>query len=182
MQDRASELPRICLLGTSVNKPRICSAFIADSLRPCSIQSTQELCCSRRKGSIVTEESNAGINGQETQQSPYAFYVAAIAIVAPCLVYFLSMWAFGDKFQDAATPLGALFTLVGTVAGAYFGIKVSNDTSRRSQGAIERAHGSAEEANARAQQAHDTSQQALAELDPNVARRIVQGASGDATR
>jgi hypothetical protein len=174
------------VLGTSVNKPRICSAFIADSFRPCSIQSTQELCCSRRKGSIVTEESNAGKNGQapgqETQQSPYAFYVAAIAIVAPCLVYFLSMWAFGDKFQDAATPLGALFTLIGTVAGAYFGIKVSNDTSRRSQGAIERAHGSAEEANARAQQAHDTAQQALAELDPNVARRIVPGASGDARR
>jgi hypothetical protein len=131
-------------------------------------------------------ESNAGKNGQGPgqgpQQSPYAFYVAAIAIVSPCLGYFLSMWAFGDKFQDAATPLGALFTLIGTVAGAYFGIKVSNDTSTRSQGAIERAHGSAEEANARALQAHDTAQQALAELDPNVARRIVQGASEDATR
>jgi pentapeptide repeat protein len=92
------------------------------------------------------------------------------------------MWAFGDLFQDAATPLGSLFTLIGTVAGAYFGIKVSNDTSARSQGAIERAHGRAEEANERAQQAHDTAQQALAELDPNVARRIVRGGSGDATR
>jgi hypothetical protein len=102
--------------------------------------------------------------------------------LAPCLVYFLSVWLFGDLFQDAAAPLGSLFTLIGTVSGAYFGIKVSNDTSTRSQGAIERAHGSAEEANRRAQQAHDTAQQALAELDPNVARRVVRGAPGDATR
>jgi hypothetical protein len=60
--------------------------------------------------------------------------------------------------------------------------KVSNDTSARTQGAIERAHGSAEEANRRAQQAHDTAQQALAELDPNVARTVVRGAPGEATR
>lgn len=98
------------------------------------------------------------------------------------LVYFLSMWAFGNLFQDAAAPLGSLFTLIGAVSGAYFGIKVSNDTSQRSQGAIERAHGRAEEANKRAQQAHATAQQALAELAPDVARRIVQGGSGEAAR
>jgi hypothetical protein len=92
------------------------------------------------------------------------------------------MWAFGDLFQDATAPLGSLLTLIGAVSGAYFGIKVSNDTSQRSQGAIERAHGSAEEANKRAQQAHDTAQKALAELAPEVARRIVQGGSGDSTR
>ena len=134
----------------------------------------------------MTEQSQAPHSEQaprqEPQPPPYAFYVAAIAIVAPCLVYFLSLWLFGDLFQDAAAPLGSLFTLIGTVSGAYFGIKVSNDTSARSQGAIERAHGSAEEANRRAQQAHDTAQQALAELDPNVARRVVRGAPGDATR
>jgi hypothetical protein len=136
----------------------------------------------QRKGSIVTEEPNAEQNGQPPQRPPYAFYVAAIAIVSASLVYFLSMWAFGDLFQDAVAPLGSLFTLIGAVSGAYFGIKVSNDTSQRSQGAIERAHGSAEEANKRAQQAHDTAQKALAELAPEVARRIVQGGSGDSTR
>jgi hypothetical protein len=46
-----------------------------------------------------------------------------------CLVYLLSMWAFGDLFKDPSTVLGSLFTLIGTVAGVYFGIKVSNDTS-----------------------------------------------------
>src|ERR687894_2593333 len=118
------------------------------------------------------------MEGQANQQSwrspPYAFFVAALAIVGACLVFGLSMWIFGDLFNNATTviaALGSLFTLIGTIVGAYFGIKVSNDTSQRSQGAIERAHGSAEEANKRAQQAHDTAQKALAELAPEVARR-----------
>jgi hypothetical protein len=46
-----------------------------------------------------------------------------------CLVYLLSMWAFGDLFKDPSTALGSLFTLIGTMAGVYFGIKVSNDTA-----------------------------------------------------
>jgi hypothetical protein len=122
------------------------------------------------------------MEGQENQQSwrsaPYAFFVAALAIVGACLVFVLSMWIFGDLFKNATTviaALGSLFTLIGTIVGAYFGIKVSSDTSERSQGAIERAHGTTEEATRRAEQAHDTAQQALAELDPDVARKIVQG-------
>jgi hypothetical protein len=53
-------------------------------------------------------------------------------------------------------------------------VRISNDTSERSQGAIERAHGSAMEATEKAQKAHDTAQQTGAELDPDVARRIVE--------
>ena len=128
----------------------------------------------------MDSQPNERPNGQAPQISPYALYVAAIAIGAACLVYFLSMWAFGDLFGDPSTVLGSLFTLIGTVAGAYFGIKVSNDTSQRAQGAIERAHGRTEEASVRAEQAHGTAEQALAELDPSVARRIVSGESGEA--
>ena len=130
-------------------------------------------------------EPNTSPNGAPHRSPPYAFFVAALAILAACLVFSLSMWIFGDLFKTATTvttALGSLFTLIGTVVGAYFGIKVSNDTSERSQGAIERAHSSAQDANRRAEQAHGTAQQALAELDPNVARRIVQGDSGEATR
>ena len=130
----------------------------------------------------MDQRPNEQSNGQAPQMSPYAFYVAAIAIGSACLVYFLSMWAFGDLFKDASTVLGSLFTLIGTVAGAYFGIKVSNDTSQRAQGAIERAHGRTEEASLRAEQAHGTAEQALAELDPTVARRIVSGESGETPR
>ena len=39
------------------------------------------------------------------------------------------MWVFGDLLKDPSTVLGSLITLIGTVAGAYFGIKMSNDTS-----------------------------------------------------
>jgi hypothetical protein len=94
-----------------------------------------------------------------------------------------SILLFGDLFNNATTviaALGSLFTLIGTIVGAYFGIKVSNDTSERSRGAIEKAHGSAMEANEktqkaneRAQKANDTAKKALAELNPDVARRIV---------
>src|SRR5918997_1622469 len=124
-------------------------------------------------------------NQQSWRSPPYAFFVAALAIVGACLVFGLSMGIFGDLFKNATTviaALGSLFTLIGTIVGAYFGIKVSSDTSERSQGAIERAHGSTEEATRRAEQAHDTAQKALAELAPEVARRIVQGGSGDSTR
>ncbi len=128
-------------------------------------------------------EPNTSPDGAPHRSPPYAFFVAALAILAACVVFVLSMWIFAELFKNATTvttALGSLFTLIGTVVGAYFGIKVSNDTSERSQGAIERAHGSAQEANRRAEQAHGTAQQALAELDPEVARRIVQGDSGEA--
>jgi Kef-type K+ transport system membrane component KefB len=131
----------------------------------------------------LTEQPNAGHNEQAPQKLPYDFYVAVLAIASACLVYFLSMWAFGDLFQgSAATVLGSLFTLIGTVAGAYFGIKVSSDTYERSQGAIERAQGRTEEAHRGTEDAHNMAQQALAELSPDVARRIAQGGSRDASR
>ena len=117
-------------------------------------------------------------NQQSWRSPPYAFFVAALAIVGACLVFGLSMGIFGDLFKNATTviaALGSLFTLIGTIVGAYFGIKVSSDTSERSQGAVDKAHGSAMEATEKAQKAHDTAQQALAELEPAVARKIVQG-------
>jgi predicted lipid-binding transport protein (Tim44 family) len=133
------------------------------------------------KGSPMAEQAN-----EATQRSrPYAFFVAALAIVVAFLAFLSSILLFGDLFNNATTviaALGSLFTLIGTIVGAYFGIKVSNDTSERTHGAIEKAHGSAmeanektQQANERAQKANDTAKKALAELDPNVARRIVNG-------
>lgn len=132
------------------------------------------------KGSPMSEQAN-----EATKRSrPYAFFVAALAIVVAFLAFLFSILLFGELFKNATTviaALGSLFTLIGTIVGAYFGIKVSNDTSERSRGAIEKAHGDAMEANEKtqkanesAQQANDTAKKALAELDPNVARRIVE--------
>ena len=100
---------------------------------------------------------------QETQKSPaYAFWVATIALGVSALAFILTMFIFGGLFDDAATvvaALGSLFTLIGTVIGAYFGIKVSGDTSDRAQGAISAA-------NERAQRANDMAREAYGMLDP----------------
>jgi uncharacterized protein YjbJ (UPF0337 family) len=125
------------------------------------------------QGSPMSEQAN-----EATKRSrPYAFFVAALAIVVAFLAFLFSILIFGDLFNNATTviaALGSLFTLIGTIVGAYFGIKVTNDTSERTHGAVEKAHGSAMEANEKTQKANDTAKKALAELNPDVARRIVE--------
>ena len=100
---------------------------------------------------------------QETHKSPaYAFWVASIALGVAALAFILTMFIFGGLFDDAVTvtaALGSLFTLIGTVVGAYFGIKVSSDTSDRAQIAIRAA-------NDRAQRANDMAREAYGMLDP----------------
>jgi len=100
---------------------------------------------------------------QETQKSPaYAFWVVSIALGAAVLAFILTMFIFGGLFDEAATvtaALGSLFTLIGTVIGAYFGIKVSSDTADRAQNAVRAA-------NDRAQKANDMAREAYGMLDP----------------
>jgi hypothetical protein len=74
------------------------------------------------------------------------------------------MLIFEDRFEDAGevtTGLSTLLGIFGTVIGAYFGIKASNDTVERSQDAIEKAT--------------QTANRALAELPPDVRRQIMGG-------
>jgi len=81
------------------------------------------------------------------------------------VVFVLVMLIFKGKFEDAAlvtTALSTLFGIFGTVIGAYFGIKASNDSAVRSQDAIERAN--------------QTANRALAELPPEVGKQIMRGA------
>jgi uncharacterized membrane protein YraQ (UPF0718 family) len=105
---------------------------------------------------------------QERQKSPaYAFWVAAIALSVAALAFILTMFIFGGLFEDAATViagLGSLFTLIGTVVGAYFGIKVSNDTADRAQDAIKTASD-------RVQKANDLAREAYGKLDPQKLER-----------
>ena len=89
------------------------------------------------QGSTVTSppssEAPQTSSPQEEQPSPpeeeknppynlwFAWTVLAVAIVA----YALTMLLFRGLFEDPAVvtgSLGALFTLLGTVAGAYFGV------------------------------------------------------------
>jgi hypothetical protein len=101
---------------------------------------------------------------EEQKTRPYAFYVVAFALGLASTVFVLVMLIFQDVFKEAAvitTALSTLFGIFGTVIGAYFGIKASNDTAERSQGAIERAN--------------ETANRALAELPPEVGKQIMRG-------
>jgi len=66
-----------------------------------------------------------------------------------------------ENATDVTTVLSSLFAVVGTVVGAYLGIKTSGDTRDTMQGAAERAH--------------ETANRALAELPPEVGRRVAGG-------
>jgi hypothetical protein len=137
--------------------------------------------CSAAEGGIVTEESNGQRrqsptegqhSPQEQKKSPaYAFWVAAIALSVAALAFVLTMFIFGGLFQDAATvtaTLGSLFTLIGTVVGAYFGIKASNDTADRAQTMIRTASDQTQRANDFAREAYGM----LDPKDPIVAEKL----------
>jgi hypothetical protein len=102
---------------------------------------------------------------QDTQQGPaYGFWLAALALVLVSVVAFSAMLIFKGAFEnatDVTTVLSSLFAVVGTVVGAYLGIKTSGDTRDTMQGVAERAH--------------ETANRALAELPPEVGRRVAGG-------
>jgi len=110
------------------------------------------------------------------KSKPYAFWVAAIALGVALLSFVLVMIIvafFGDRLQDVAAvtgALGSLFTLIGTVVGAYFGIKVSNDTADRAQSALKVANERVEKANDKARVAYGR----LNPQDPDVGNLLAK--------
>jgi hypothetical protein len=107
-----------------------------------------------RAGELPSTAGRPPSPQEEQKTHPYAYYVVALALVLASTVL----------FKEAAvitTALSTLFGIFGTVIGAYFGIKASNDTAERSQGAIERAN--------------ETANRALAELPPEVGKEIMRG-------
>src|SRR5687768_9983289 len=123
-----AELPRIRLMSTSSTELRLIGflgrspsyRFIAassplDRYRvPCALSISYPRV---RKGAFMGQQANQ----QSWRSAPYAFFVAALAIMGACLVFGLSMWIFGDLFKNATTviaALGSLFTLIGTIVGA----------------------------------------------------------------
>lgn len=66
---------------------------------------------------------------------PYNLWFAWSAIGVALVAYVVTILVFGARFDSAVVTaaLGALFTLIGTVSGAYFGIKNSSDTAERAE-------------------------------------------------
>ena len=115
-------------------------------------------------GATTATPPSSPAGAQPTPQEPptsppYNLWFASIALGVALLAFLLTMLIFRDLFRDAQDAaivtgaLGALFTLIGTVAGAYFGIKRSSDTEDKGRVAEKAANESAREAHRSAEAA-----------------------------
>ena len=87
-----------------------------------------------RESGAQQQRTEATARGADREGRPYAFYLVALAIVTISVTFVATMAIFATSLQQAAevtTSLTSLFTVIGTVVGAYFGIKVSSDTIGR---------------------------------------------------
>jgi hypothetical protein len=110
----------------------------------------------------TTGGATGGPGGDTHRTPPYAFRVAALALILAAVVFMVVMWIFQDEITNGAvvtTALSALFGVFGTVVGAYFGIKLSSDTADKTRDETERARSETERAN-------EKTNRALAALDP----------------
>jgi hypothetical protein len=128
-------------------------------------------------GVVVTEE---GTIAKETETppvgqtappdtqttSPYAFYLVTLALVLVSFVGSSAMLIFRNLFEnatDVTTVLSSLFAVIGTLVGAYFGIKASGDAHDKARHVTDRAN--------------EVANRALAELAPEAGRRVVRDTS-----
>jgi hypothetical protein len=97
----------------------------------------------------------------ETPSRPYNFILALAVLLLATIIFGIVMALFRDTFKEAAlvtTALSTLFGIFGTVLGAYFGIKSSNDTSDKARREVA--------------EANDKAGRALAALDPKEGKGI----------
>jgi ABC-type long-subunit fatty acid transport system fused permease/ATPase subunit len=88
-----------------------------------------------------------GEEQNSTTSRPYNLVVVIGSLIAALFATYLVLnYSFDAKLikssTDLATVMGALgglFTLIGTVAGAYFGIKLSGDQVKHTEAANKRA-------------------------------------------
>ena len=97
----------------------------------------------------------------ETPSRPYNFILALAVVLLATIIFGIVMVLFRDTFKEAAlvtTALSTLFGIFGTVLGAYFEIKSSNDTSDKARREVA--------------EANDKAGRALAALDPKEGKAI----------
>jgi hypothetical protein len=121
-----------------------------------------------KEGGVMTDET--GQTGQTATPQPtvprswpWSMFVALFAIGAVSVGAVWVLVEYKTIFQaptDVTTLMGSWFTVVGTIVGAYFGIKTSSDTTAQVQGTI--------------QMANNTANQALGALNPSDAARVLQ--------
>jgi hypothetical protein len=85
----------------------------------------------------------------ETPTRPYNFILALAVIILATIIFGIVMAIYKDVFTEAAlvtTAMSTLFGIFGTVVGAYFGIKSSNDTIDKSRRDVAEANDKASRA------------------------------------
>jgi formate hydrogenlyase subunit 3/multisubunit Na+/H+ antiporter MnhD subunit len=96
---------------------------------------------------------------EDTKSWPYNLILAIVCVVVAALLYRFTMLHFQELIKKPADvavvvgALGALFTLIGTVVGAYFGIKSTNDTTDKARKQVDEANHRTEKANEAARNA-----------------------------
>jgi hypothetical protein len=97
---------------------------------------------------------------------PWNTYVVLVALVLVSVGVVWVLVAYQDIFKtptDVTTVLTSWFTVVGTLCGAFFGIKAASDVSAQAQSTIQTASGQAQYT---IQSANSVSQQAMGKLTP----------------
>ena len=97
------------------------------------------------------------------------------------LVAFAAMLMFRDVFEnatDVSTVLASLFAVVGTVVGAYFGIKTSGDARDKMQETIESTNRMRDSMQGIIDREKERSTRALAQLDSETRERILKDTDG----
>jgi hypothetical protein len=108
-------------------------------------------------GQAPTGQAPAG-----TTSPPWNMYVVLAALIlvsVGAIVVLLTYRSVFENATDVTTVLGSWFTVVGTIVGAYFGIKATSDIADKTQGTITSAT--------------NTANQALGALNPADASKIV---------
>jgi hypothetical protein len=109
-----------------------------------------------------SDEQPSPPTGEEEKPPPYNRDVAFASLGGAVLVFLLVLAATflsgliktPADFATVSAAMGGLFTLIGTVAGAYFGVKSSSD-------AADRAKTQVDEANVRTERANQAARAAL---------------------
>ncbi len=113
------------------------------------------------RGIIIMATPEASPSGSH-RTPPYAFRIAALGILVAAAVFLVLMLIFRKDIDGAVmvSAMSTLFTVIGTIIGAYFGIKLTNDNAEKTQAAIK--------------EASDKETEAFGALDPAEAKQILE--------
>src|SRR5215208_8494849 len=101
-------------------------------------------------GIMTTAEEATNVNqpkGNATQpEKPWSFYLVVVAILSVTIAFLIIMVLYSrlkifdqENAANITAALSSLFGIVGTLVGAYFGIKASSDAQDKSAETAQRA-------------------------------------------